>query len=269
MLINHCHVGPKGFGVEKANPEMGTLPALQRILSEAGVDRAVVFAPFGWEGGAWEETVGRIDRNEWLCRKLEQHPNLLGFANVYPRDHDAPSQLKRAVEMGLVGAKVHPPVMRIRLDDPDLEPFWRTAEELRIPISFHTGVHGWHLRHYMPILLDDIAQRHPDLPIIMEHLGGIAFFDQALAVLHNNKNSFVGLTQCSGRDATYRLAPERIALLLDTVGADRIVYGLDHPWNNDNLAALQNDIGWIRGWDVPDEDKDKILGGNLTRLVTR
>ena len=48
MLINHCHVSPRGFGVERDDPEMGTLPALQRVLSEAGVDRAVVFAPFGW-----------------------------------------------------------------------------------------------------------------------------------------------------------------------------------------------------------------------------
>jgi predicted TIM-barrel fold metal-dependent hydrolase len=269
MLINHCHVSPKGFGEEQDNPEMGTLPALQRILGEVGVDRAVVFAPFGWEGGDWEEIGGGLGRNEWLCRELESHPNLLGFANVYPQDHDAARQLKSAIESGLVGAKVHPPVMRIRLEDPDLEPFWQAAEELRIPISIHMGVHGWHLRYYMPILLDDIAQRHPELPIIIERVGGVAFFDQALAVLHNNKNCYAGLTQCSGRGATYFLAPERVKLLLETIGADRMVYGLDYPWNRGNAAALRNDIEWVRGWDIPDEDKEKILGGNLSRLVAK
>lgn len=212
MLVNHCHVGPKGFGAQQGDPQMGTLPALQRILTQAGVDRAVVFAPFGWEGGDWEEIGGGLDRNEWLCRELRDHPNLLGFANVFPQDHDAPRQLQRAVEMGLVGAKVHPPVMRIRLDDPSLEPFWQTAEELRIPISVHTGAHGGHLRHYMPLLLDDVAQRHPHLPIIIEHLGGMAFFDQA-------------------------------------------------------LAALRNDVAWIRQWDIPAESQQKILGGNLERLI--
>jgi predicted TIM-barrel fold metal-dependent hydrolase len=139
---------------------------------------------------------------------------------------------------------------------------------MRLPISIHTGAHGWNLRHYMPILIDDIAQRHPKLPMILEHIGGIAFFDQALAVLHNNKNCCAGLTQCSGRDPIYALG-ERRKVLLETVGLDRIVYGFDHPWNNDNRAALKNDIEWVRGWDIAEADKEKILGGNLLRLITR
>jgi predicted TIM-barrel fold metal-dependent hydrolase len=274
VLINHCHVSLKGFGVERDKPDMGTIAALVRILQELEVSpggtaclQAVLFAPFGWEGGDWAQIGGGLDRNEWLVRELKNYPNLRGFANVYPQDHDAPRQLKMAIEMGLVGAKVHPPVMRIRLDDPALEPFWKTAEELRIPISIHTGAHGWNLRYYMPILIDDIAQRHPNLPMILEHVGGIAFFDQALAVLHNNKNCYAGLTQWSGRDPIYALG-ERRKILLETVGPDRIIYGFDYPWNQDNRAALANDLKWVQGWDIPAEAKEKILGGNLTALVT-
>lgn len=269
MFVNHCHVGPKGFGEEKGNPDMGTIPLLVDILKDAGVEGAVLFAPFGWEGGSWEQVGGGLDRNAWLCQELKKHPHLRGFANVYPLDHDAPRQLQKAIQMGMVGAKVHPPVHRFRLDDPSGEPFWRAAEELRIPVSIHTGTHGWNLRYYAPMLLDDVAQAHPNLPILMEHIGGIAFFDQALAVLHNNKNCYVGLTQLSGRDPKYALSPERRKILLDTVGADRIVYGFDHPWNKDNRQAVKNDIAWIRGWDIPEADKEKILGGNLRRLTTR
>lgn len=50
------------------------------------------------------------------------------------------------------------------------------------------------------------------LVIIIEHLGGMAFFDQA-------------------------------------------------------LAALKNDVAWIRPWDIPAESQQKILGGNLERLI--
>ena len=267
MLINHCHVSAKGFGLEPDNPEMGTVPALRRLLDQAGVDRAVLFAPFGWEGGAWDAIGGGLGRNEWLRRQLDAHPGLLGFANVFPQDHDAPAQLKSAIEMGLVGAKVHPPVMRIRLDDPALEPFWAAADDLHIPVSIHTGTHGWNLRHYMPLLLDDVAQRHPELPLILEHVGGVAFFDQALAVLHNNRNCYAGLTQTSGRAPDYALLPDRIKLLLDTLGPDRLIYGLDYPWNRGNQQALRDDIQWIQSWSIPDADKQKILGGNLERLI--
>jgi len=269
MLINHCHVSPRGFGEEREDPEMGTVVALQRILKESGVEGAVLFAPFGWEGGRWEEIGGGLDRNEWLCRELRKHPNLFGFATVYPQDHDSPQQLRKAIENGLVGAKVHPPVMRIGLDSPAIESFWRTAEELQIPISIHTGVHGWSLRKYMPLLLDDIAQRHPQLPLIIEHLGGVAFFEQALAVLQNNENCYAGLTQVSGRAPAYHLSPEQIRLLLDTVGPHRIIYGLDYPWNRRNLDALLFDLNWVRGWDISESDKEAILGGNLKRLITR
>lgn len=269
LFINHCHVSAKGFGGQRDRPEIGTIPALEEILSTHGPAKAICFAPFGFEGGPWERIGGGLDRNQWLCQELKNHPNLRGFATVYPQDHDAAGQLKRAIAGGLVGAKVHPPVMRFRLDDPVGEPFWRTAEELNIPVSIHMGTHGWNLRYYMPLLLDDIAQAHPKLPLIIEHLGGIAFFDQALAVLHNNKNCYAGLTQCSGRDPKYVLSEARRDLLLSTVGADRIIYGLDYPWNTDNPEALKNDLAWIRSWGLPEEDQHKILGGNLSRLVKR
>lgn len=269
LFINHCHTSVKGFGAQRDRPEMGTIGALQELLSEHPGARAICFAPFGFEGGPWAKIGGGLDRNEWLARELRQYPQLRGFATVYPQDHDAAGQLKRAIAGGLVGAKVHPPVMRFRLDDPAGEPFWRAAEELQIPISIHTGTHGWNLRYYMPLLLDEIAQAHPKLPLIIEHLGGAAFFDQALAVLHNNKNCYAGLTQCSGRDPKYTLEPARRERLLETVGPERIIYGLDYPWHKDNPQALKDDIAWIGSWGLATEDQQKILGGNLARLIGR
>jgi len=269
LLITHCHVSRKGFGGQRERPEMGTLPALEEILADVGGARAVCFAPFGFEGGRWEKIGAGLDRNLWLAQELRTRPNLLGFATVYPQDHDAPEQLRRAIAAGLVGAKLHPPVMRFRIDDPALEPFWQAAEELGIPVSIHTGAHGWSLRYYMPLLLDEVAQRHRRLPIIIEHIGGEAFFDQALAVLHNNENCYAGLTQCSGRDPKYALESARRDRLLKSVGAERIVYGLDYPWNEDNPAALKNDLAWVRSWAISGEDQQKILGGNLARLVKR
>ncbi len=260
MLISHCHVQSAGFGLEvESNPAAGTLPELRRIMQALGVDRAVAFAPFGPQEG--------VEANEWLAQQLEDYPELIGFATVNPADEQAPEKLRRCTQRGLVGAKVHPPIFKITLDDPALDPFWQAAEELRLPVHIHTGVHGWHLRRYMPMLLDDVCQRHPELRIIMDHLGGIAMFDQALGVLHNNPHSYAGLTQLSGRDPRYALSEERLRLLLDTVGPERIIYGFDYPWNEDNLAALEHDLAWIRSWGLSDADEAKILGGNMERLL--
>ncbi len=271
VFISHCHVGAIGFGHQKSDPEVGTIPPLLKMLDDAGVEGAVVFAPFpspglGWPG-ATAETHG--DPNWWLQEMLTQHPRLAGFACINPGDSDAGERLKVAIGSGLVGAKIHPPVQRFTVDDPAIDPFFAAAEELGIPIHIHTGVHGGRLRSYMPLLLDDVCQAHPRLPIIMDHIGGFAFFDQALAVLHNNKNCYVGLTQCSGRDLRYAVPTDRIDMLLRTLGPERIVYGLDHPWNADSGQALKDDIAWIEGWDIPADQKDLILGGNIKRLIGR
>ena len=52
-------------------------------------------------------------------------------------------------------------------------------------------------------------------------------------------------------------------------GAQRIIYGLDYPWNPKNLDALRCDVEWVRSWDISDEDKERILGGNLETLIQR
>ena len=271
MFISHCHVGVVGFGLERTNPEIGTLPALLKILDAAGVEGAVVFAPFPFPGLGWPgEAAERFgDPNWWLQEQLAQHPRLAGFACINPGDPDAAERLKVAAGAGMAGAKIHPPVQRFTVNDPAIDSFFAAAEALGVPIHIHTGVHGGRLRTYMPLLLDDVCQAHPNLPIIMDHIGGYAFFDQALAVLHNNKNCYVGLTQCSGRDARYAVPPDRIDMLLRTVGPERIVYGFDYPWNTDNEQALKDDIAWVESWRIPAADKELILGGNIRRLIGR
>ncbi len=263
MLISHCHVQAQGFGMEvETNPAAGTLPELRRIMQEVGVEKAVAFAPFV------PQTEAEIEPNEWLLAELPDYPELIGFAAVDPKREDAAEVLQELIGRGLRGAKVHPPVFQTALDDPTTEAFWAACAQMRLPVHIHTGHHGWYQRRYMPLLLDDICTRHRDARIILDHMGGIAFFDQALAVVHDNPNAFVGLTQLSGRAPTYALSPSRRQLFLETIGPDRIIYGYDYPWNADNLSALRHDLEWIRTWGLRDDDVAKILGGNMERLLS-
>lgn len=268
MVISHCHVGAGKFGLSN-HPKDGTIPRLVELLEKYGVARAVVFAPFPHEGLGWGgPAVEQFDHpNDWLLAQLPSYPQLWGFATVNPSEVDAPDRLRRGVAAGLVGAKVHPPVHGITINDPALDPFWATAEELRIPIHLHTGAHGGRLSTYRPLLVDDVAQKYPNLPIIMDHLGGYALFYEALAVLHNNQNVYAGFTQAAGRYNLYHVPLDRVAVVLDTVGPERVVLGLDYPWNRDNDAALEQDLTWVRSFGLGREETDKILGGNITRLI--
>lgn len=264
ILVHHCHLAAQKLGRDTSGrPHVGTVGDLLETLAAVGAAGAVVFAPFVPQGG--------VDANEWLVRTIAPHPHLIGFATIDPKHPDAVRQLRAAAAMKLKGVKFHPPVMKTAIDDPACRPFYAAAEELRMPIAFHTGAHGWYLRHYLPLLLDDVAKDHPKLPILIEHLGGMALFDQALSVLMNNKpNTFAGYTMergPAGRFPESGLRPEQIQTLRDVIGPARIVYGLGYPWNSDNLRTLRDDLAEIRGWGLSAEDEAKVLGGNLQRLL--
>lgn len=268
LFVSHCHVGATRFG-QSPHPQDGTLPRLVEVLRANEVDGAVVFAPFAHEGLGWgaEAAKAFADPNDWLLTALRDYPQFRGFATVNPGEKGAAERLAQLIRAGLKGVKVHPPVHGIVVNDPSLDDFWSAAAELGAPVHIHTGVHGSLLNTYRPLLLDEVAQRHPRLNIIMDHLGGYAFFNEALAVLHNNPNVYAGLTQCSGRANIYRVSRERLDVLLETVGPNRIIYGLDYPWNDDNEAALAEDLAWIRSWGLSRDDMAKVLGGNLLRLI--
>ncbi|MBI5688627.1 MAG: amidohydrolase family protein [Verrucomicrobia bacterium] len=263
-FINHCHIAAKKFGRDTSGrPHVGTVGDLQETLADAGVAGAVVFAPFVAQEGR--------DPNEWLVHTLASHPNLVGFAAIDPKHPDAARRVRDCAAMKLKGIKIHPPVMKTALNDPACRPFFAAAEELRLPVVCHTGAHGWYLKHYLPLLLDDIARDHPKLPILIEHVGGMALFDQALSVLMNHKQTtYAGYTMETGPTGRFPesgLRAEQIRTLRDVAGPARIVYGHGYPWNSDNRRALRDDLAEIRAWGLPAEETDLVLGGNLRRLI--
>ena len=67
-----------------------------------------------------------------------------------------------------------------------LQDFYAAAEELGLLLCFHLGVHWHRIKDYHPLLCDELAYFYPKLKFTMEHVGGLSFFFDALAVLTNN-----------------------------------------------------------------------------------
>ena len=56
-----------------------------------------------------------------------------------------------------------------------------------------------------------------------------------------------------------------MAQIVNCVGADKLIVGLDFPWNSPDRN--RRDIEITMGLDIPHEAKEQILGGNLAKLV--
>jgi predicted TIM-barrel fold metal-dependent hydrolase len=117
-------------------------------------------------------------------------------------------------------------------------PLYARAEELGLPITFHTGssvIAGTRLRLAEPLLLDDVAVDFPHLTILLAHSGRGAWYEQAalLATLHPNVYLEIsGLPPRNLRRYFPRL--ERLT--------DRMVFGSDFP----GLPSLAQNISDVR-----------------------
>jgi len=148
----------------------------------APADRAIVF-PIKWHP---EERVGSVngankpgdwqDVNLATSEFVRAHPDkLVGFMSVHPNGVDVLEEIERCrTDLGLKGIKLG---ANYQIFDP-LEAralaIYAEAERHGLPILFHIGtspVRMAPIRYAHPLVVDEIAQRYPDLKIIMAHMG--------------------------------------------------------------------------------------------------
>ncbi len=259
MLLSHCHVGPPGHFHRmwsEYQQDWGSPESLGRYVGELGYAKAVAFAPFAqWHDG---------DPNAWLLDAVKGDDRFIPWATINETGPAAEAMLRQHGPHGIRGIKFHPPIIKVAIDDPALEPFYALAEAWRLPILYHTGPHGWFLSKYRPMLVDEVAQRHPKLPLIIEHLGGEAFVGETFAVMQNNRNVYGGLATCVPKDAGWHVPTETIKKLIATFGAERFIFGADFPYNS--VEANREALTTLRTMGLAAADVPLILSGNLERL---
>ncbi len=272
-FYNHCHVFPHGAFPDC--PELGTLPELDAFMRGNEVDRVVAFAPF-W-GPKTTEILGDKDINEWLVRNIADYPGIYGAMAVNPTDPHACKTVEEYHKKGLVGIKTHPAAMRFQIDDPACDDFYACAAELGLFVLFHTGVHGWILSKYQPLLIDNVLFSHPNLKVIIEHMGtsdsiGRGFFDQALAVVTNHSSRWRGESNVYA-GLTGLAKPQHRELVADTIreaGPQNCVFGLDWPHMEGNARArdrYRTELAVLRSLRLTEDAEPLILGGALAELT--
>ena len=263
VFANHAHVFPK-----TVRPD-GTIEELLKLMDACHIDQAVCFAPF-----ANQVTGLGIEPNQWLAGALEKHDTLYGFGTIDLDKGHTGKQAEAIAKLGFRGVKLHPAYQKFNILADELNDFYAAAEELGLLLCFHLGVHWHRIKDYHPLLCDELAHNYPDLKFSMEHVGGLSFFLDALAVITNNMDSsrehnniYGGITSVLNKrqNLLWYLGNERMELLANLIGSQHMIFGLDFPYNG--VYEVNEAIAAIKSLDLTDEDKELILGGNLARLV--
>lgn len=279
------------------NPALADLPARIRAMDAAGVRVQLLSSWIDLAAYTLPSSQGvRFARmfNESLAQLIAGQPQRFrGLCTVaLQAPEDAAAELRHAVDvLGMVGAEVGTTVAGRELDDPDLDPFWAAASDLRCLLLVHPfnalagrGVQRYFLNNLVAnpaestiatahLIFGGVLERHPDLRICVVHGGG--FLPYQVGRLDRGYVAKPGATAThlteSPRDALRRLYydtvlhdPGALAALIAFAGADHVLLGSDYPFemgDPDPIAAVAAVPG------LSEEDRQLILAGNVERLV--
>ena len=225
---------------------------------------------------------------EWLLKLLntpseeverivsDRPGRLIGFASINP--HQPPDAIREAIrsvrERGFKGLKLLPTIQFFNPRDSYMDPVYEAASREGLIVLMHTGCDPgpWEVvefsRNANPLNVGDVAERYPELNLVMAHLGSYSaikpgvWFNEAVEVLRRHDNVYADVAAIDER-----LIERALSL---GVPEDRILYGSDYPvvsgWC-DISTGMRNPIDAILRLDLSFEVKEKILGLNAKRLL--
>lgn len=270
IFSNHAHVYPDELA-PTWKPIIGTVDNLLRFMDEVGIEKTVAFAH-----DAGNES---FDTVSWLWRKTKGTDRIVPFGVVDPWRADAAEQVEKMQEHGFKGIKMHPCVHKFSVVSEEAYKVYESAQRHGFFIVFHTGVHWHRLSDYRPILFDQIAWDFPELRFSLEHVGGRAFFHEAMGVIQNHfvyedkgrltnprGRIFAGITNVFKKEhAPFYLGSDQVLMLRDMIGSRHMIFGTDFP--HLTVGDTKTAISCVEALPIEQREKEDILGNNLQRVL--
>jgi predicted TIM-barrel fold metal-dependent hydrolase len=146
-------------GVQPQLPEPFTIERLVPMMDEAGVDRVVIVPP-SWPG----------DRNDYALEAARRYPKRFRIMGKLPLQDPKGAALlpKWREQPGMAGLRVifNTPQTLPSLTDGSVDWLWAAAEKAELPIMCFAPA--------ATAAFGRIAERHPGLELILDHMGTAA-----------------------------------------------------------------------------------------------
>ncbi len=229
----------------EGRPEESRL--LQQAIAEmnaAGVSLSLIAPP------DVNAAVRNREGNDAIAAAVVAHPGrLAGYAVANPwYGTKAVAERPRALDCGLKGLFLHPPVQGFQLSDPLVDPLVAAAVDRGAPVYAHTGTPVC----AMPLQLTALARRFPAGKFIMGHMGYADFWYDAIPAAEASGNIWL---------ETSFIDSDLIQEAVRRLGAGRLLFGSAAP-----LSAVQVELAKIRGLDLRAGEIRKITYGNAAEL---
>ncbi len=237
------------------------------------------------------------DVNNALAQVIRNHSDrFLGFA-MLPTNLpiDAASELRRSVEeLGFKGAMIHGLSSGRMVDEKFFWPIFAEAERLDVPIYLHPALPDKEVteRYYAPydashpmltraawgfgveagtqairMILSGIFDKHPNLQIILGHLGeAIPFWlpriQESLSRTESQPINFEDIFKSNFWITTSGFFSDHaLELCVNTLKLDHILFAIDWPYANNETG-----VNWLQNSKIKPSIKSDIFSKNAQNL---
>ena len=263
--------------------------AILEDMDARGVDVAVLTSSTVLQGTSWADP--RTDLE--LCRRCNataaeweaRYPKRLVASSVLPLQDPALSLKELDSKTRVINASSS--YNGVYLGDPVYHPFWEAVNDIGAAVWIHPeGVRDpWFQRYALwnsagqsieetkvmaSLIYEGVLHSYPDLKIVIAHGGG--YFPHYLGRMdRNHANRPDTVKNTGGRKPSEFLRsfyydtcvydPQVLGVLIERVGADRLVMGSDYP------VGDKDPVDFIRQNVSSQDEMRQICGGNAARLL--
>lgn len=228
-----------------------TLENCAKEMDEMGIDY-VVMLPI-WPNTTFEEY--------WAASKLD--PRIIPFTSPDFSLHvsDLQIKLRKDIERGAKGVKLHPTIQNMPLDDPKTKAVVNVFAEAGLPIVTHVGANPYYTpdkpwatnpSNSEASKVWEFCRANPHATIICAHCGGNAgVFIEAVGDL---KHVYTDTTMCNRN---------LMKKAVEALGPERLLFGSDVPFGSFKPSVEEMEIAFA---DQP-EVADMCFYSNMARLM--
>ena len=183
---------------------------------------------------------------------------LFSLGGIHPLYENYREELKRIRAAGLIGVKLHPDFQGLFIDDEPMVELMEACRDLGLLVLVHGGmdVSFPHCHHCTPERIARILPRLEGLTLVLAHLGGYNYLDDVERLLVG-KDLYLDTSFTLGR-----FGREQILRIIRNHRPDRLLFGTDSPWDDQQSA-----VSAVKDLPIDASLKDKILYENAAGLL--
>jgi predicted TIM-barrel fold metal-dependent hydrolase len=223
------------------------------------------------ERGAAEVEESMPDRlrafNRWICDLARGRPWMTPFVAADPHVLGGEAGAAHLQEMarghGARGIKIHPALQRFRPDDPGMSPIYRECQDLGLAVLSHSGASHGPFEWAEPAAFANVLHDHPNLKLVLAHLGGGRWRQTADLAAAFPQVSFDLCEVIEWTGAPDAPSDHQLVAMIRGVGAERVVMGSDYPWYD--LGHTVERVRQLPG--LSEDELEGILGRNAARIL--